>query len=140
MNMTDCALWVETTTGRRMLVASTSCRLYATLLGEALWTHCLQLRTIALPLRLLEIWESAPRGDATTHRLLARWSASGREHLPKIAPSEARRTEETPMQHVKELFSSEAERRSDERAGLSAFFPTEEEWMAWKRWKEERDV
>jgi hypothetical protein len=41
---------------------------------------------------------------------------------------------------VNDLFSSEAERRSDEPAGLSAFFPTEEEWMAWKSWKEERDV
>jgi hypothetical protein len=110
------------------------------LLGEALWTHCLQLQTIALPLRLLEIWESSPREGATTHRLLARWSASGREHLPKIAPSEARHTEETPPQRVKELFSSEVERWGNERAGLSAFFPTEEEWMTWKRWKEERDV
>ena len=138
MNMTDCALWVETTTGRRMLVASTSCRLYATLLGEALWAHCLQLQTIALPLRLLEIWESSPRGDATTHRLLARWSASGREYLPKTAPSDA--TEETPAQGGHDLLSSEEELRSDEHAGLSAFFPTNEEWMAWKRWKEERDV
>jgi hypothetical protein len=140
MNMIDCALWVETTTGRRTLVASTSCRLYATLLGEALWTHCLQLQTIALPLRLLEIWESSPRGDATPCRLLARWSASGREYLPKAAPSDARPIEETPAQGGHDLLSSEEERWDNECAGLSTFFPSEEEWMAWKRWRGERDV
>lgn len=140
MKTTECVLWMETTTGRRSVLASTPCRLYAMLLGEALWTHGLQLHMIALPLRLLEVWEQSSSGDTITRRMLARWSASGREHMPHIARSHERQAEETPTQHVHRVLPSGAEPQNDEASSLSCFFPTEEEWTAWKTWKEESDV
>lgn len=139
---TDFAIWMETGTGQRTLLALSPCQTLALLIGEAVWAHISKNRTTPLDVSIIEVRRCSSScqsgAPANMPQIIARWSASGREklHVSNASPSvSAAGTPYTPSltascrgSHLSGLEHQEA--RS---SGLAAFFPTKEEWEAWGR-------
>ena len=136
MKNRDFAIWMETCAGRRTLIASSASRTLAILVGEALWAHFCQIRVTPLDGCCIEVLDGCsscePDSPASTPRIIARWSVSGREQSRDSRSSlEREEAEQQATAHV----VLERQTQLTENPGLAPFFPTAEEWAPWKAWR-----
>ena len=136
MKNSNLAIWMETRAGRRTLIASFASRTLAILVGEALWAHFCQIRVTPLDVYCIEVLDGCsscePDSSTSTPRIIARWSASGREQSRDSRPSLERDEAE---QQVTAQVALERQAHLTENPGLAAFFPTAEKWTPWKAWR-----
>jgi len=144
MNQTHFAIWLETGTGQRSLIASSSCQTFALLVGEALWAYFGQIRATSLDVRVIEVQDLSSPDSPESPRIIARWSGFGREQLEALRRScRAHEREQHTTSHAGTLSDAsshpvpEQQAEHVESAGLAAFFPAAQEWAVWRStWKE----
>jgi hypothetical protein len=126
-------IWIETRTGQRIQLASVSCRTFALLVGEAVWTHiCQNWQRSILEVCLLEVLAGASPCGPDTSRILARWSVPGLEkHCPSTSSSWTSGEEHRPIPTLVTAASEPETTEPAEHGSLAAFFPTAEEWASW---------
>lgn len=139
MNTAAYTIWIETGIGRRTLIASSACRTFAILVGEALWTHFGKIQATTLSVRMIEVQNDSRPAQPGVSRIIARWSPVERENL--IDSHVLQETGEVEKEAVPSLTtrpSNLTSSASDQQASqatspsLSAFFPTAKEWVWWK--------
>lgn len=138
MRQTNCAIWLETSTRRRTLIASTSCRMYAVIVGEALWAYSRHIQATTLDIQFIEVQEGFFPADAhapDSPRIIARWSAFGHDEKPS-EPALCK-VEQQPVSSTSTLCCpcAEPQDNRETRSALSTFFPTAQEWAPWKTWR-----
>lgn len=144
MNTVDFTIWMETCTGQRTLIASSSCQTLAMLVGEAVWAHFCQIRASILDVSLIEVLRSSSSCESDAPQLVARWSVSGQEKLHGSSAARSMSATEiqtvlSPTRSLRDPRPSVSEQQVTDSAGslgLAAFFPTAEEWEPWKAWRE----